>query len=152
MERRAVFVNIGTVNLWSGTVDVTWEGKTYKPGILVGDDAPEGAAISPGASPGMELYATAVPTLRTDVKSGDEFEVHICRYVSGAWVKIGGFWGLVETVTGPSGELSVTTLSPLERFTKVTRPRWSKEDYRSRYAEDGFHGLRWRTYRKKAGG
>ena len=138
VERRAVFANLGTVNVWSGTVDETWESKTYKPGILIGDEAPSGAALSGASSPGLGVYIKNVPTLRSDVQSGDEFEFHICRKTKTGWEKIGGFWGLVNEVTGPSNDIEITTLPFLERATKVTRPRWSKEDYRSRYPSDGF--------------
>ena len=138
VERREVFANLGTVNVWSGSADIVWEGKTYKPGILLGDEIPSGASLAASAAPGISVFIKNVPTLRSDVQSGDEFEIHVCRKTSSGWEKLGGFWGLIDEVTGPANDISIRTLPPLERFTKVERPRWSEEDYRSRYPSDGF--------------
>ena len=137
-ERRAIFANFGTVNVWSGTHDVTWETRTYKPGILLSDEIASGQSLQATAAPGLSLSITDVPALRSDVQSGDEFEIHVCRKTRAGWEKIGGFWGLVDEVTGPVNDITIRTLPPLERFTKVTRPRWSREDYLSRYPDDDF--------------
>ncbi len=138
IERRAVFANLGTVNVWSGTVDLVWETKTYKPGIILSDEVAAGQSLRASAAPGLSLSIGDVPTLKTDVQSGDEFEIHVCRWTDSGWEKIGGFWGLIDEVTGPANDIEIRTLPPLERFTKVERPRWSREDYRSRYPNDGF--------------
>ena len=138
VQRRAVFANLGSVNVWSGAYDETWESKTYKPGIILSDDVPAGQSLEASGAPGLVMILKDVPSLRSDVQSGDEFEVHVVKKTDSGWEKIGGFWGLVDEVTGPANEISITTLPPLERFTKVTRPRWSESDYLARYPGDNF--------------
>ena len=119
-------------------MDTVWETKTYKPGILLADEVAAGRSLQASSSPGVSIQLMDVTNFTTDVQSGDEFEIHVVKRVGSTWVKIGGFWGLIDEVEGPVEDITVTTLPPLERFTKVERPRWSKEDYRSRYPADGF--------------
>lgn len=139
MERRAIFADVGAARIWSGAYDETYDGETYKPGILLSDDPVSGAELRPAASPGVDVYISGVPSLRTDAESGDEFELHVCRETpAGAWGKIGGYWGIISAVEGPLEALRIDTLPPLERATKITRPRWSHEDYSSRYPGDNF--------------
>ena len=138
MERRAVFADIGSVKIWSGTYDETFSGGTYKPGILFSDDPIGGAELRPSASPGLDVYISGVPSLRSDVESGDIFELHVCRLKNAAWEKIGGYYGIVSEVGGPLEALRIDTLPPLEVATKVTRAVWSHEDYISRFPGDNF--------------
>ena len=87
-EVRAVFADIGTVHIWSGGGDVMWNGETYNPGILLADDIPSGQSLQPAASPGVNVFIQNVPTLRSDVSSGDEFEIHVCKLSGSTWEKI----------------------------------------------------------------
>lgn len=139
MIQRAVAAAIGaTVRIWSGGRDLLWEGDTYKPGILLSDDVAAGAALTPGSSPGLDVYLANVPGLLDDVRSGDDVDVHVLQRssASAAWMKVGGIWAIVDEVEGPAHRPRITTLPPLERAAKTARRRWSREDWLSRYPDD----------------
>ena len=135
---RAILVDIKDIHIWSGSTDFEWNSTTYKPGILLGEDVPSGERLPAGGSPGLEVYLNNVPNLRNDVKSGDDVDLHVVENREGVWTKIGGYWAIVNEVKGPIESLTIETLPPFERFTKVTRPKWSNEDYISRYPRDNF--------------
>ena len=136
MIERAIFADIGSVHIWSGHSDELWNSKTYKPGILLGDDLPAGSSLTPASSPGLDVYISEVPNLRNDIKSGDDVNLHVVQWRNNTWDKIGGYWAIVDEVSGSIENLTITTLPPFERFTKVTRPRWSNHDQLSRYPGD----------------
>ena len=136
MIERALFADIGSVHIWSGAMPETWESKTYQPGILLGEEIPAGSSLTPGSSPGLDVYLSHVPNLRSDVKSGDDVDLHVVQRDGITWRKIGGYWAIVDEVLGSIENLRISTLPPFERFTKVTRPRWSNHDQLSRYPGD----------------
>ena len=140
MERRAIFADLGDLHIWSGTVDEVWEGNTYKPGILLSTDLASGASLGPSSAPGLDVYLSSVPDLRSSLASGDEVELHVCRELVGVWTKLGGYYGIVDTVNGPVEGVRIAILPVAERATRLLRPRWSRDDYLSRYPGDDFFG------------
>ena len=145
----------GVCFLWSGPEDLVFDGETYRPGVLLGDDFFSGTLNSSGDGPQIDIDFRNCLDFFDRVRAGQEVRTFFIQRIDlGAWVKLpGGYSGIIMSARLSGGRAQIVVGHLLERFSRSRRPRWSHLDHLSRNPNDNWFedlpGLRAKGFKIK---
>lgn len=119
----------GTVRMWTGLSNLTWDGHTWLPAGDFGGLSPVDETTEVGAA-GLTFTLSGVPSTLVATALGDAYRGRTCKLwlatidagaVAGASLIFGGRMDVMKIDDG--GETSVVTIQAENRLIDLTRPR-----------------------------